>query len=106
MNTFFLGLDKLLGKKRRRLDNHLGEQLGNQLPMDLAAMVTPDSQIHAAVVMLPVLVRATGRRRNLAPRPVQEQRLGYKAYLLFGVSKASVPAELFWARDAMCKFFR
>ncbi len=102
MNTFFVSLDKLFGRKQQ----HLDDQLGKPLPMDLTAMVTPGSQIHASVVMLPVRVRATGRRQNLAPRPVREQRLGYKAYLLFGVSKASVPAELSWARDAMCKFFR
>ena len=93
MNTFFIGLDKLLSK-------------GDELNMALAAMVTPGSQIHATVVMLPVRVRATGRRRNLAPRPVRDQRLGYKAFLLFGVSKASVPAERSWARDAMCTFYR
>jgi hypothetical protein len=51
-------------------------------------------------------VSATGRRQKLAPRPVRDQHLGYKAYLLFGVSKASVPAERSWARDAMCSFFR
>lgn len=92
MNTFFVGLD-LLGRTRN-------------LVQDLTAMVAPGSQIHTSLVMLPVPVSATGRRQNLAPRPVRDQRLGYKAYLLFGVSKASAHADSLWARDAMCSFFR
>jgi hypothetical protein len=94
MNTFFfVGLDKLLCHRRNPSNG-------------LTAMVTPGTHIHTSVVMLPVPVSATGRRQKLAPRPVRDQHLGYKAYLLFGVSKASVPAERSWARDAMCSFFR
>ena len=93
MNTFFIGLDNLFGRKRNVTKN-------------FTAMITPGSQIHTSVVMLPVPVSATGRRQNLAQRPVRDQHLGYKAYLLFGVSKASVLAEPSWARDAMCSFFR
>ena len=92
MNTFFIGLD-LFGRARN-------------LVKDLTAMVAPDTKIHTSVVMLPVPVSATGRRQNLAPRPMRDQRLGYKAYLLFGVSKASAHADPSWARDAMCTFFR
>ncbi len=93
MNTFFIGLDYLFGHRRDATRN-------------LTAMVAPGSQIHTSVVMLPVPVGRTGRKQTLAPRPVRDQRLGYKAYLLFGVSKASTHAESSWARDAMCTFFR
>jgi len=95
MNTFFIGLNHLFGRKRRVVSDQ-----------DLFAMVAPGTQIHTSVVMLPVPVSATGKRQNLAPRPVRDQHLGYKAYLLFGVSKASSYAEPSWARDAMCSFFR
>lgn len=92
MNTFFIGLD-LLSRTRN-------------LTRAVTAMVAPDSRIHASVVMLPVPVSAAGRRQNLTPRPVRDQRLGYKAYLLFGVSKASAHADSTWARDAVCALFR
>ena len=99
MSSFFVALENLLRWNRGQRRNY-----NKKLPMNLTAMVAPDTNIEMSVVMLPVPARGRGRSKLPASESVEEQRLRYKAFLLFGVSSASEDAEPMV--DSISSFFR